>query len=63
MKYLIGFIAGILLVIALTSANGVTPESVQNSIPPCATEDSDNCYWDAQTMGNGAGHDSVVLVP
>lgn len=20
---------------------------------PCATEDSDNCYWDARTMGNG----------
>lgn len=32
-------------------------------LPSCQSEDSDNCYWDAQTMGNGTGNDSVVLVP
>jgi hypothetical protein len=30
-------------------------------LPPCPTEDSDNCYWDAQTMGNGEGTDVVVI--
>ncbi|AVR56880.1 hypothetical protein PBI_TRISCUIT_5 [Microbacterium phage Triscuit] len=24
-------------------------------LPPCATEDSDNCYWDASRQGNGEG--------
>lgn len=24
-------------------------------LPACATEDSSNCVWDAQTMGNGTG--------
>lgn len=30
-------------------------------LPPCETEDSNNCYWDADTMGNGEGHDSIVV--
>jgi len=25
------------------------------TLPPCATEDSTNCYWDADTRGNGQG--------
>jgi hypothetical protein len=61
MKYIIGGIFGILLCIGLSSLNGYTAQSVRESIPPCPTEDSDNCYWDAQTMGNGTGTDSVVL--
>lgn len=24
-------------------------------LPPCRTEDSDNCYWDAFNQGNGDG--------
>ena len=31
------------------------------SLPPCATEDSVGCYWDAETMGNGSGVDVVVI--
>lgn len=31
------------------------------ALRPCATEDSVNCYWDAQTMGNGIGTDFIVL--
>lgn len=27
----------------------------------CTTEDSDNCYWDAATMGNGEGTSFVVI--
>lgn len=27
---------------------------------PCAEEDSVNCYWDAQAMGNGHGHSFYI---
>ncbi|QNL30071.1 hypothetical protein SEA_CASEND_104 [Microbacterium phage Casend] len=30
-----------------------------DSLPPCLTEDSDNCVWDASEQGNGEGHDVV----
>jgi hypothetical protein len=30
-------------------------------LPPCPTEDSDNCYWDADTMGNGIGRSFTVV--
>lgn len=29
-------------------------------LPPCPTEDSDGCYWDGDTMGNGRGSDMVT---
>ena len=53
----------ILLVVVLLAVIGVLLWDSTRTIPPCATEDSNNCYWDADTMGNGTGHDSVVLVP
>ena len=31
------------------------------ALPPCATEDSTNCHWDAQTRGNGQGVSFVDL--
>ena len=31
------------------------------ALPPCVAEDSDNCYWDARTMGNRQG-DSFVTI-
>lgn len=31
------------------------------SVPPCAEEDSTNCYWDASTRGNGVGTSFVAL--
>lgn len=30
-------------------------------ILPCPTEDSDNCYWNAATMGNGQGQSFVNI--
>lgn len=30
-------------------------------LPACPTEDSDNCYWDAQTMGDGHGDSFTVI--
>lgn len=29
-------------------------------LPPCPTEDSVGCYWDAATMGNGTGRSYTV---
>jgi hypothetical protein len=29
--------------------------------PPCLTEDSTWCYWDASTQGNGQGVSFVTL--
>jgi len=28
-------------------------------LPPCPTEDSHDCYWDARTMGNGEGRSFI----
>jgi hypothetical protein len=30
-------------------------------LPPCAEEDSSNCRWDADNMGNGTGTSFVAL--
>jgi hypothetical protein len=36
--------------------HAIVPDAPQSSsLIPCATEDSDNCWWDAQNMGNGTG--------
>ncbi len=29
-------------------------------IPPCKTEDSTECFWDAETMGNGNGNSFIA---
>jgi hypothetical protein len=31
------------------------------TIPPCPTEDSDDCYWDATQHGNGKGRSFVYI--
>lgn len=30
-------------------------------MPPCVTEDSSGCVWDASTQGNGIGMSFVVI--
>ena len=30
-------------------------------LPPCPTEDSDNCFWDSRQRGNGIGESFYVL--
>lgn len=30
-------------------------------LPPCPTEDSTNCYWDAEHRGNGVGTSFIHL--
>jgi len=48
----VGIAAGLIMTWALDVAS--------DKLPPCATEDSVHCYWDADTMGNGVGHDVVT---
>jgi hypothetical protein len=43
------FLIGQLVMLGLIFATALS------SLPPCAAEDSTNCYWDARTMGNGQG--------
>ncbi|OKI54528.1 hypothetical protein [Micromonospora sp. CB01531] len=31
------------------------------TLPECATEDSDNCYWDAASQGNGKGRNFITV--
>ena len=40
----------------------ITPRDVAKrvTLSPCVLEDDARCYWDADTMGNGEGHDFVV---
>lgn len=60
-RYLIAtaFLAGGLITLGI-AATGTPPEA-----PPvlCATEDSVDCYWDADTQGNGEGNDVDNGVP
>ena len=51
------FLAGV-IVVALLVAPGGQPTP---SLPPCPTEDSDNCIWDATTHGNGQGRSFISL--
>lgn len=50
------FVAGGTLVLCLAmSGQAPAPAPLPDALPACATEDSTNCYWDAETMGNGEG--------
>lgn len=49
------------LVIAVAPAPTVERATgVAVELPACETEDSDNCYWDASSRGNGSGNSFVV---
>ena len=51
------------------SVSGLTPEQAEarlakigrSTLPACATEDSDDCQWDARTSGNGEGRSFVTI--
>lgn len=58
---IIGFVIGVMCYGMGVWGASIALEKQADRLPPCATEDSDNCYWDADTMGNGQGHDSVVV--
>lgn len=51
----------VLSLIAGMIVGSVTRYAIEDALrlPPCATEDSDHCYWDASHQGNGLGSDFV----
>lgn len=54
--------AAVLLVFAAIGFRSVVaPHEVIPAgwLPPCPTEDSTHCYWDASEQGNGLGEDFV----
>lgn len=58
---IIGLVIGVMCAGMGVWGASIALEKQEQRLPPCATEDSDNCYWDADTMGNDQGHDSVVV--
>ena len=39
----------------LFGEKSVQTESHGETLPPCESEDSEDCYWDAEVAGNGEG--------
>lgn len=46
---------------AVATVESGVENSTLDSLLPCPTEDSDNCYWDAATRGNGQGTSFIVV--
>lgn len=54
--------SGVLALAVALLALGLVVQAVAfrgPSLPECATEDSEACYWDASEMGNGNGRDFI----
>lgn len=47
-------------VVQRASSSESRPAMPAWSLKPCASEDSVNCRWDADTAGNGKGHSFIV---
>lgn len=60
----LGLAVGVVITATLLSRVMMDADSSLNmgpqGLPPCVTEDSVGCYWDAQTMGNRLGSDVVA---
>lgn len=50
------FVVGFSVVAFVLYLTGALDDS---ALPPCPTEDSTHCYWDASESGNGLGSDLV----
>lgn len=47
---------------ALLAAVVILPHWIAYTlVPECATEDSSNCYWDANFQGNGQGNSFIDI--
>lgn len=49
----LGIAVGLLLNLALTESPA--------ALPPCPTEDSDNCFWQSTVAGNGMGRSFLSI--
>jgi hypothetical protein len=55
LKAVYATLATLIAIVALSLA--FSPNG--DELKPCKSEDQKHCYWDADTMGNGHGHDVV----
>lgn len=65
-QFFVGFLGALLLCWAfllITTPDENDRGVVNEDLPPCATEDSTGCYWDADTRGNRHGDDVIDLGP
>lgn len=53
---LVGVIA-----VSLLITNAQPEQVTEHVLAPCATEDSDQCWWDDDVQGNGDGMSFVVI--
>lgn len=49
----------ITFLVVIIAALILSPVPEDNTLPPCKSESDTSCYWDADTQGNGRGHDFV----
>jgi hypothetical protein len=49
------------LAVASTLVTFAPPQRLSVLVPACPTEDSTNCYWDADSRGNGVGQDFMTF--
>lgn len=50
----LGLAVGIILVVGMMIGDSLATQQT-TTLQPCATEDSTDCYWDAESRGNGDG--------
>lgn len=55
------YVIAVILVIAALFAGHLAGAQHASGLPPCVTEDSTDCYWDADVMGNGYGRSFVDI--
>lgn len=54
-------IAGAILAYGMMTWAVTVADEPGGHLPPCSTEDSDDCRWDADRQGNGAGRSFTVV--
>lgn len=59
-RYRLARTAAAFLALCTAWSIGYARAADSDRLPPCPTEDSTGCYWDAQTRGNGRGQDVVT---
>lgn len=45
----------------LVALLAVAAQPQPSTLGPCVMEDSDNCYWDATSRGNGSGASFIAM--
>ncbi|MGW0682888.1 hypothetical protein ACWD2L_05940 [Streptomyces sp. NPDC002754] len=60
LKFGYAVLATLLAIVVASLTLGPCNSDDGDTLKPCRNEDSRHCYWDADTMGNGEGHDVVT---